>query len=174
MKKVSVSFPLDGKNICLERDVDKTRPYRLALGELLDEARVILNPGTASSGQFRAFWARARGAGLDKEAAQALLQEKFGGFRREQLVGRVPAEEFSSLIDGLPGREGFEKETEVASGMVTAAQLRSFWARALAVGWDREKVCSFLTSELGDHRDAWIVGRVSADRFQEILQAVAA
>jgi len=174
MKKVSVSFEWEGRTVALEETVEGERKFKDAVKNLLEESRVLLNPGTASPAQVRAFWAKASVAGIEKEQARSLLEEKFGTSRREELVGKVQARELSDLIKSISGDDISRPAPEEKPGMATVKQVRAFWGKALARGWDRAKVREFLSQRIGTIRDEEIIGKVAYGRFEDLIKEVAA
>ncbi len=70
-------------------------------------------------------------------------------------------------------RELLEEATSLANpGMVTSAQLKALWGKALARGWNRDQVREFLENQIGESRDEQIVGKVPSREFSRVIDSI--
>lgn len=172
MTAVTVSFAVGNKTVSVQRET-APEEVKATVRALLSEVEEIALPDKATSGQFRALWAKAVvQQGWDKEKVKSFLQEKLGTSRKGEIVGVVDKARLSGLIDELADNGGPAGEAESAGA--TSGQLRALWARALGKGWNRDEVRAFLEKKLGCSDDAEIVGKVGRELLSGLIDELAA
>ncbi len=180
MKTVTLSFVLGGKTISLGHDLAPGEELPGALAALLAEAGKVVPPngkgteapdeappGKASIRQLKALYAKAAAAGWDKERVRGLLKEAFGTAAEKEIVGQADRRVLSRLIDSVAS-------AAPDFGTATEGQLKALWAKALARGWDRDKVKTFLREKLKTCEEKEIVGRVDRKLVAGLIAGLAA
>ena len=167
MDMISVSFEAAGRQITLKREVEKGGSIFKTVRLLLEEARQIEAPDTASRAQMRALYARAASAGWEKDNVKNLLQENLGTSSGREIVGIKKKAELSRLIDSIgPAPEISDK--------ATAGQLKVLWGKALKKGWERDRIRTFLKEKVGVSKDAQIVGKIDREKVEALIEEIAA
>jgi hypothetical protein len=81
----------------------------------------------------------------------------------------TPGEEAKSALRTLLS----ELEEIAIPGKATPAQLRAFWAKAInQLGWDKEKVKSFLKERLGASNKSAIVGVIEKEKLSRLIDEI--
>jgi len=81
----------------------------------------------------------------------------------------APGEEVKSALRSLLS----ELDEIAIPGKATPAQLRALWAKAInQLGWDKERVKSFLKERLGASNKAAIVGVIEKDKLSNLIDEI--
>nr|HPJ72456.1 hypothetical protein [bacterium] len=103
MERITVTFRVGDCEVAVEARPEEGQGLNDCLKPIMKEIAALDVPGKATAAQYRLFWARAREAGMEKDAARELLGRRFGSAERRDLVGVVKREEFSAYLDELAG-----------------------------------------------------------------------
>ena len=165
--KVKISFPVNEKNVMVEREVGEHENIAQAVNALLTEIDSLefRVPGKATPEQIRAIYGKAFGRGWDTDRVKSFLEERFGTSNEDEIVGKVDRMELARLIAEIGGAIEMP-------GKATVAQMRALWGKALGKGWDRERVRSFLEERLGTSIEEEIVGKIDWEKLSAVINEI--
>jgi hypothetical protein len=165
MTKITISFPIDNKNVSIERELKTGEDLKETIEKVLLEIEGIKVSGKTTSVQVRALYGKAIDHGWSKEKIKDFLETNLGTVEENEIVGKVDRIEFSILIDKIGG-------TIETPGKATVAQMRALWGKSLDKGWNRERVRKFLEEKLGTSKEEEIVGKINKEKLSRIIDEV--
>jgi len=180
MKTVTLSFVLKDKTVSLAHDLAPGEGIQGAIDALLAEAGKVVPPNgnvpvsgpepngdKASFKQLKALYAKAAAAGWEKERVREALKQAFGTSEEKEIIGQADRKALSRLIDSVAS-------ASPDFGTATEGQLKALWAKALAKGWDRERVKRFLREKFETCEEREIVGKVDRKFLSAMIAQIAA
>ncbi|HDS44606.1 MAG TPA: hypothetical protein ENN68_00645 [Methanomicrobia archaeon] len=160
--KVTVSVPVEGKTIAVEKEISELESISETINGLLAALEPLGGLDRATAQQLRALYGKALDRGWDRERVKSVLEERFGTSDDAVILANVTKKELARSIAEFGG-------AIESPGMVTATQMSALWGKALGKGWNREEIKQFMERKLGTSVEEEIVGKIERDRLSSVI-----